>query len=119
MRIRDCRFVHDAFSIYQRLPRVTGASCQKTFLPSLFGSCRHGSLRDGRGNLEVRQRGAVFPGVSEKRYTGGLECRLTFIKAVLIFFMHLVSTRIPWRSVRDVLFDIKPACVPRKSAAAV
>lgn len=35
------------------------------------------------------------------------------------FFTHLVSTRTVWRSVCDILFDVKPARVPRKSAAAV
>ena len=79
--------------------------CQQTFPLSLFGSGRHRSLRDERGNLEVRQRGTLFPRVSEKRHTGGLECRQTFIKAAL--------------SVHNIVFDVKSACVPSKPTTAV
>ena len=93
--------------------------CQQTFPLSLFGSGRHRSLRDARGNLEVRQRGTLFPRVSEKRHTGGLECRQTFIKAVLTFCTPLISARTPWGSVHNIVFDVKSACVPSKSTTAV
>lgn len=65
------------------------------------------------------QVGTLFLRASEKFYTGDFKYRQTFINALLMVCALLLFPRTPWRSLHDILFDVKSACAPSKSTTAV